>query len=168
MLRIKILTWKNLASLLFWDLTAVSVLLIDHFHSCFQISFSKMLLWSAKNILLMCNFVYLRLIYWGFFCQLFLLLLTLSVSQFLQPYFCFIKRAACVAKKIARCYIPLNMGICNTWELYEYSKEHVGTILTGSDSVGIVGGHSSPYFLSHSGERLKNVTISTKWRAMLL
>lgn len=34
--------------------------------------------------------------------------------------------------------------------------------------MGIIGGHSSPYFLSHSGERLKGVTISTRRHAVHL
>lgn len=32
----------------------------------------------------------------------------------------------------------------------------------------IIGGHSSPYFLSHSGERLKGMTVGTRQHAVHL
>ena len=50
----------------------------------------------------------------------------------------------------------------------QYFKEHVGSILTGFVSMRLIGGHSSPYFLSFSRKRLKDIPISTKWRAMHL
>lgn len=122
------LTSKNLALLLFKALTASCLCTYNRsVHSSFQMSFSKMLLCSAKNILI---FKFKADILDFFHSQLFLVLfLTRSVSQFLQTYCCFIMRALNMSTrklwiilKVMRFYVPLNMGICDILEIHNIPR----------------------------------------------